>query len=227
MFKAFLIVVCGLFIVACNYTDGACYERGQGGQVAGVGGGPIVPGQGGFGDVPPEPQGAGDANDADPCNAGAGRDFTCNGSIVCYEPNPGAGASGMSATGCFFAVRRYVAASADKLIADLIKKCQSENPKYACENDDLVCTDVPAKRYVCNGGIGCIDDKNNHDGCTVGGEPTDPFSSIAGNVYAHDETEAINHLADICEVLKHDKYGTNCAHKGMCCVPSSVTCQKQ
>lgn len=48
-------------LIACNYTEGECYPRGQGGGNAGVGGSIIVPdGAGGFGDVPPEPQGATD-----------------------------------------------------------------------------------------------------------------------------------------------------------------------
>lgn len=53
---------------ACNYTEGECYPRGQGGGNAGVGGSVVVPnGAGGFGDVPPESQ---DATDPPPpdCN---------------------------------------------------------------------------------------------------------------------------------------------------------------
>lgn len=55
---------------ACNYTDGPCYRREdiEGPGSDGVGGGTIVPGSGGFGDVSPEPQ-----SDSDPesfeCNA--------------------------------------------------------------------------------------------------------------------------------------------------------------
>jgi hypothetical protein len=222
-FKFFVVVFCGIFVAACNYTDGACYERGHGGSnVAGVGGGPIVPGQGGFGDVPPESQGAGDT--PDPCNAGAGKIYTCNGDIVCSKPNQG---GGNSTTGCHFAVKTFTAESAEKLVDDLLKKCQAENPTYACSSEELSCTDTPAKRYYCNGGISCVDDNGIHDGCNVGGEPSDPYSSLPGEVYASSDGEAFDHLADLCETLKHDKYGNNCAHGGMCCVPGSVACQKQ
>lgn len=44
---------------ACNYTEGMCHPRGEGGLGDGVGGGVISPnGSGGFGDVPPQPQDA-------------------------------------------------------------------------------------------------------------------------------------------------------------------------
>lgn len=47
-----------LGFTACNYTDGPCYRREdiEGPGSDGVGGGPIVPGWGGYGDVPPDPQ---------------------------------------------------------------------------------------------------------------------------------------------------------------------------
>ena len=42
-------------LIACNYTDGPCYRREdvEGGGANGAGGGPIVPGTGGFEDTPP------------------------------------------------------------------------------------------------------------------------------------------------------------------------------
>lgn len=52
----------------CNYTDGQCYARGQGGLASGAGGQPVVVGgPGGFGDVPPPPQGADEPTPPD-CN---------------------------------------------------------------------------------------------------------------------------------------------------------------
>lgn len=219
---AFISIAC-VALAACNRTEGECYEVGQGGAPGpGAGGGPIVPvGAGGNGDVPPDQN---DVEGADPCNAGdKGQTYTCNGNIVCTKPN---GVGGVWSVGCYYAVRRFVAASADKLVADLLKLCQKENPDYACEVDDLICSNTPATLYNCNGGISCIDDKNNQSGCVVGGEPTDPHSSLAGDVYAYSEADARDHLADLCEILKHDATGNNCANGGACCIPSSVTCSK-
>jgi len=57
MKKPVILLACAL--ASCNYDDGACYPRDQGGN--GVGGGVIVAaGAGGFGDVPPDPQDATD-----------------------------------------------------------------------------------------------------------------------------------------------------------------------
>ncbi len=53
----FAVLACG-FVAACNYDTGECYLRD--GRGAGAGGGIVTPGSGGFGDVPPEPQGAED-----------------------------------------------------------------------------------------------------------------------------------------------------------------------
>lgn len=53
--------------IACNYTDGECYLRGQGEGSDGVGGSIIVTnGAGGFGDTPPGPP---DGTGALVCNA--------------------------------------------------------------------------------------------------------------------------------------------------------------
>lgn len=57
------LLVCCL-MVACNYDTGECFLRDEGG--AGVGGSVIISsGAGGFGDVPPEPQGV--PAPVDPC----------------------------------------------------------------------------------------------------------------------------------------------------------------
>lgn len=47
-----------LGVAACNYTEGRCYrqEDVEGPGSEGAGGGPIVPGWGGYGDAPPDPQ---------------------------------------------------------------------------------------------------------------------------------------------------------------------------
>jgi hypothetical protein len=57
-----IAVMAILGFTACNYTEGPCYRREdiEGPGSDGVGGGPIVPGWGGYGDVPPEPQDATD-----------------------------------------------------------------------------------------------------------------------------------------------------------------------
>lgn len=61
---------------ACNYTEGECHPRGQGGGSAGVGGGVIVPaGAGGFGEVPPKPQ---DATDPPPPDCNIATQSPCN-----------------------------------------------------------------------------------------------------------------------------------------------------
>jgi hypothetical protein len=62
---AVLWIAAILGIAACNYTDGQCYRREdvEGPGSDGAGGGPIVPGWGGYGDVPPTPQ---DADDPQP-----------------------------------------------------------------------------------------------------------------------------------------------------------------
>lgn len=58
------IAVCGVSLAgACTRVDGECWLRSEDGAGDGVGGGPLVPGGGGFGDVPPTPQ---DANDPPP-----------------------------------------------------------------------------------------------------------------------------------------------------------------
>lgn len=50
---------------ACNYTDGQCWPRSQDGPGSGAGGGVVVPGGGGYGDVPPAPQDATEPPPAD------------------------------------------------------------------------------------------------------------------------------------------------------------------
>jgi len=67
---ACIAVIASSTFAACNYTEGQCYYLGEDGTGAGVGvgGGVIVTnGAGGFGNVPPEPQGADDLPPPD-CN---------------------------------------------------------------------------------------------------------------------------------------------------------------
>jgi hypothetical protein len=52
---------------ACTAIDGECWSRSENGTGSGAGGGPIVPNQGGYGDVAPEPQGAGDSPSPPDC----------------------------------------------------------------------------------------------------------------------------------------------------------------
>lgn len=69
MLRAFFLTA-SLFALAtsCNYTDGQCYARGQGGLASGAGGQPVVVGgPGGLGDIPGAPQGADEPTPPD-CN---------------------------------------------------------------------------------------------------------------------------------------------------------------
>lgn len=66
------VVVVGL---ACNYTEGQCWIDNEGEGSVGAGAGPIGPGWGGYGDVPPEPQDLGDPPPPD-CNIAP--DSPCN-----------------------------------------------------------------------------------------------------------------------------------------------------
>ncbi|MEZ4308352.1 MAG: hypothetical protein R3F14_09950 [Polyangiaceae bacterium] len=50
-----------LMLWGCQEIDGECWLVSEDGPGAGVGGGPIVPGSGGYGDVPPAPQSTGDS----------------------------------------------------------------------------------------------------------------------------------------------------------------------
>ncbi len=43
-------------LTGCNYDEGQCWSRSEEDGQTGAGGGPIVPGGGGYGDVPPEPE---------------------------------------------------------------------------------------------------------------------------------------------------------------------------
>lgn len=73
------VLICG-FVSACNYDTGECFLRDEGGE--GVGGGVITPGAGGFGEAPPEPQGA--PAPANPCSRTAECTVTWKaGSDVC------------------------------------------------------------------------------------------------------------------------------------------------
>lgn len=67
---AALAVTAILEVAACNYTEGECYRREdiEGTGSDGAGGGTIVPGWGGYGDVPPEPQNTTEPEPVD-CNA--------------------------------------------------------------------------------------------------------------------------------------------------------------
>lgn len=50
-----IVPVCA-WIFGCQQIEGECWPVSEDGQGQGAGGGPLLPGAGGFGDVPPEPQ---------------------------------------------------------------------------------------------------------------------------------------------------------------------------
>lgn len=80
------VLVC-IWFFGCQEVGGECWPVSEDGQGEGVGGGPILPGAGGFGDVPPEPQ---DATDSPPlgCNSDDAtelRGVICNGPVDCSK----------------------------------------------------------------------------------------------------------------------------------------------
>jgi len=215
------LACCALVAAACNRTEGECYPRGEGGAAGpggpGAGGGPIVPGgPGGNGDVPPEPQGAGDGTEgADPCNAVEGNIYTCSGVVNCHK--------GDDLDQCPFWNRKQSAVAAGAAIEALVVECQSTREGYSCSQGTLTCnggSSPPVKpqaaRYVCNGGVTCTDSKGHSDGCTY----------VAEEVWADDAQDATDLLVEICEDEKHDSTGNNCDHGGYCCSQGSLTCNK-
>lgn len=59
--RAWIAALSLSFLGACNWVDGACWLKSEDGAGSGVGGGPIAPVGGGFGDAPDStPQAAGD-----------------------------------------------------------------------------------------------------------------------------------------------------------------------
>ncbi len=77
MKRAWMAVVVVLLVLgwsACTTSDGECWLKNEDGAGPGAGGGPIVPSQGGYGDVPPGPQGVGGTSEtasaaSSPCDA--------------------------------------------------------------------------------------------------------------------------------------------------------------
>ena len=227
MVKKIVVGMCAVMMavaaLGCNRTDGACWAPGEGGAGPGSGGGPILPdpGQGGYGNVPPDPQGADDPESM-PCNAVEEKIWYCNGDVVCHLPNG-------STDGCHHVdtVRTGPAsAGPGPVIERLVRECQDSKPKeegLSCEQDTLSCSDKPknqpqpaAAPHVCNGGVICVDSKDQHDGC----------SYVSEEVWADDEEDARQEVTHWCEVEMHDKHGNNCDHGGMCCQPGSLTCHK-
>lgn len=130
-------------LITCNYDEGECWIEGQGNGSVGAGGGPILPGAGGFGDVPPEPQDAADPPpDCDPGNDGA----TELGQITCGAPSWGPTCMELCATSgvaCPAGVKHTVT---NKLV--LLYKCCACKGKQECwyvDPDDLgkVCVSRP------------------------------------------------------------------------------------
>lgn len=217
-FASAACAVFGLLVAACNYTDGTCYPRGEGGGATdGAGGGVIVPGTGGFGDVPPKPQGAGD-NGADPCNVVEGKVYYCSGVVNCSKAGDFSGGLAQ----CPYWNHKQSASAPGEALEIVIRECQDSHAGYSCSQHTLQCDDKPrqgaatASKYVCNGGVTCTDSKKQMDGCTFTSE----------EVYADDESDAIDLLVETCEINMHDKYGDNCDHGGMCCTAGSLTCHK-
>jgi hypothetical protein len=66
-------------LTSCNYDDGACWSRTEDDGHTGAGGGPIVPGGGGYGDAPePKPQ-----DTTDPATMGGCDDTEWSDNPVC------------------------------------------------------------------------------------------------------------------------------------------------
>jgi len=207
-------------LVGCNRTDGACWAPGQGGSVGTTGAGGVIVGQGGLGDAPegPGPQGV-EEDGADPCNATEGKLLFCNGNTVCF---PKDGAPG--AKGCHYVNVRRTEASQAQATEKLVAECAALYPDYSCHPHEITCGTQPvqhpptlAATYYCNGGVTCVNEKSEVDGCSYSGE----------EVWADDEEDARWFLAENCEVEMHDRYGNNCDHGGMCCTPGSLTCHRK
>lgn len=80
-------------LASCNWDEGPCYLRDdvEGG---GVGGGPIAPGWGGYGEAPPEPQGADEGGEPIECS-------TTGGTHHCKEPGSNACVDRCEAIGAY------------------------------------------------------------------------------------------------------------------------------
>ena len=72
-------------LTGCNYDEGQCWSRSEEDGQTGAGGGPIVPGGGGFGDAPPEPEPQ--AADPTPPDCPAASEVRCAspGSSACVD----------------------------------------------------------------------------------------------------------------------------------------------
>lgn len=75
------------YVFGCQQTGSECWPVSEDGQGTGAGGGPIVPGTGGYGDVPPEPQDAANPPQFQ-CPAEDGEELsgvTCSSPIECSK----------------------------------------------------------------------------------------------------------------------------------------------
>jgi hypothetical protein len=120
------VIVAVFALAACNMTVGECWIEGQDGQGSGAGGGVIVPSQGGYGDVPPEPQGAGEPQPPD-CNIVA--DTPCN--EKCLKDYENAAA-----------VCGKLANNSDRLTCQSAAQVAYTTCRNNCQQQEKTCTDM-------------------------------------------------------------------------------------
>lgn len=65
----FAAVLAVFGLISCTEMDGQCWYKDEDGAGSGAGGQPILPGQGGYGDMPPRPQTAGDSRPPPDCTS--------------------------------------------------------------------------------------------------------------------------------------------------------------
>lgn len=127
-----LAVAAMLDIAACNYTEGECYPREdiEGTGSDGAGGGPILPGWGGYGDAPPEPQ---DATEPPPlnCNKTEQPDPQADPQHRCAVPASDACVQHCASIGAYCVHRADHPRSPSSGVGDLYW-CKGGWPTYTC-----------------------------------------------------------------------------------------------
>lgn len=195
--RTFVLALIGFCHVACNYDDGQCYVRGQGGSAgvgAAAGGGVIIPaGAGGFGDSPkPKPQGSDDSVSPPAClSANSTCEKAC---LSTYE-----------ADYAFCGDDPTCQAQAYEVYQTCRGKCAVEAAK---EQD-----------WVCAGYVACSRAEDGKgDGCSWAGEEFPGWFDCDNG--GNDCQES---LAEACEQVLHEGQGGSwlCDASGLTCVRKS------